>query len=57
MLRAPTNAASTPELYVKADDRWEQNDIASLQEAVVAELLATLQNPGDSGVAESDSGS
>lgn len=56
MLRTPSDAASSPELYVKPDDRWEQNNIASLQEAVVAELLAPLQNPCDTGVAPSDSG-
>lgn len=30
------------ELYVKPDDRWEQNDIASLEEQTAAELLKTL---------------
>lgn len=31
------------ELYVKPDDRWEQNDIASLKEDVVTELEAHLK--------------
>lgn len=47
LLRKP--AAGDPELYVKPDDRWEQNDIASLEEAAAESLLATLA--ADSGVA------
>ena len=50
LLRAPAEGANTPELYVKPDDRWEQNDIASLEEELTAELLALLQNPLDSDV-------
>lgn len=56
LLRTPRDVASTPELYVKPDDRWEQNDVASLQESVLAELLAALQNPPDTGVAPPVSG-
>ncbi|QDV73425.1 alkaline phosphatase family protein [Botrimarina mediterranea] len=51
MLRAPADNAEAAELYVKPDDRWEQNDVASLQEEVVAELLALQKNPAESGVA------
>ncbi len=56
LLRAPASAVETPELYVKPDDRWEQNDVASLEEEVVAGLLATLAAEGDSGVAAGDGG-
>lgn len=47
LLRRPTEG--DPELYVKPDDRWEQNDIATRKEFVVEELLAELA--GESGVA------
>jgi hypothetical protein len=56
LLRAPADSASTPELYVKPDDRWEQNDIASLEEELTAELLAMLSSPLDSGVASVEGG-
>lgn len=49
MLRKPSEGE--PELYVKPDDRWEQNDIASREEATAEELLALLA--GNSGVAVS----
>ena len=41
LARLSTEEGSAPELYVKPDDRWEQNDIASLEEDVAAALLAT----------------
>lgn len=56
LLRAPVDAASMAELYVKPDDRWEQNDIASLEEGLTAELLAMLSSPLDSGVASVEGG-
>jgi arylsulfatase A-like enzyme len=37
-----TKAESTPELYVRPDDRWEANDIAKLCPEVVEELRAAL---------------
>ena len=40
---------ATAELYLKPDDRWEQNNIASLEEETVARMLSELA--GDSGVA------
>lgn len=50
LLRRPADSATAIELYVKPDDRWEQNDIASLEPAVADELLALLTD-GDSAVA------
>lgn len=49
LLRKPVNGNA--ELYVWPDDRWEQNDVASLRPAVVEELLAEFPNHEDSGVA------
>ncbi|TWT94083.1 Sulfatase [Botrimarina colliarenosi] len=42
LLRAPAGMPDAVELYVKPDDRWEQNNIASLRREVVDELLASL---------------
>jgi hypothetical protein len=56
LLRAPIDGAEPPELYVKPDDRWEQNDVASLEEDVVADLLAMLASTADSGVVPTDGG-
>jgi hypothetical protein len=56
LLRVPADTAEPPELYVKPDDRWEQNDIASLEEELTAELLAMLSTPMDSGVASAEGG-
>ena len=39
---ASNEAASTPELYVRPDDRWEANDVAKLCPEVVEELRAAL---------------
>lgn len=50
----PDGLERSPELYVKPDDRWEQNDIASLETAACEELLALLLaslSAADSGVA------
>ncbi len=57
MLRQDPADAENAELYVKPDDRWEQNDIAKLEEQAVQELQqAMLSSQGDgseSGVAAS----
>lgn len=53
-LRQPLEDQGDAELYVKPDDRWEQNDIASLEEQTVEHLtglLASGAGPSDSGVA------
>lgn len=42
LLRRPLLRGAEAELYVKPDDRWEQNNIAVLREGVVAELSALL---------------
>ena len=42
----PTEAAEESELYVKPDDRWEQNDVASLRSEVVNDLLELLAADG-----------
>lgn len=41
MLRAPHDD-SPPALYAKPDDRWEQNDVASIEPGVTDDLLALL---------------
>lgn len=52
LLRRPgaDEARDTPELYVKPDDRWEQNDVASLERDRVDRLTAELATR-ESGVA------
>lgn len=50
LLRRSADPAVAIELYVKPDDRWEQNDIASLKPDLVDELLARIP-AGDSAVA------
>lgn len=42
MLRVPGKNADDAELYVKPDDRWEQNDVASLMPAMAEELQSLL---------------
>lgn len=42
MVRRPAGEDAAAELYVKPDDRWEQNDVASLEEATADELQAEL---------------
>ena len=36
-----------PRLYAKPEDRWDQNDVASMEEDVVSELSAMLQKELD----------
>lgn len=55
-LRLPgaDEANAAPELYVKPDDRWEQNDIAKLEPERVDDMLAELATK-DSDVATPES--
>lgn len=46
LLRLPASDPDSAELYVKPDDRWEQNDVASLELDAVDELSAML-SPSD----------
>ncbi len=41
---ASSETASTPELYVRPDDRWEANDVAKLCPEVVEELRAAVSD-------------
>ncbi|MEQ8846301.1 hypothetical protein [Botrimarina sp.] len=51
MLRRPAPEEEGPaELYAKPDDRWEQNDVASIERSLVDALLAELAGE-ESGVA------
>lgn len=57
LLRLPRGDSDEAELYVKPDDRWEQNDIASLELATVEEMQGVLASggaEGESGVAADD---
>lgn len=38
----PSDSAENPQLFLKPDDRWEQNDVASLRPGVVDDLTAML---------------
>ncbi|QDT68463.1 hypothetical protein MalM25_13850 [Planctomycetes bacterium MalM25] len=49
LLRQPLGDSDDAELYVKPDDRWEQNDIASLEEETVEQLQGVLARGGPAG--------
>lgn len=54
MLRLPDGDAEAAELYVKPDDRWDQNDVASLEGEAAAKLLAAMAPGADSGVVSAE---